>query len=77
MGFAAQQPFTEDNRTGLLYTVAVHRQREGLHLYLMTMYLSPATARIHGSWLSTKFIDVDVSSGMGEYNPFHPFKTLK
>ena len=42
----------------------MHRQRESLYQYQTIVYFSPVTAWLHGSRLSTKF--VDMSNGMGE-----------
>ncbi len=56
--FGTRSPFTEDSIMGLLYTVAVYGQRESLHRYPVIVYLSSATVWIHGSRLSTKFVEV-------------------
>ena len=56
--FGTWSPFTEDSTTGLLYTVAVYGQSESLHRYPVIVYLSSATVWVHGSRLSTKFVEV-------------------
>ena len=56
--FGTWSPFTEHSIAGLLYTVAVYGQSESLHRYPVIVYLSSATVWVHGSRLSTKFIEV-------------------
>ncbi len=56
--FGTRSPFTEHSIWGLLHTVAVYGQSETLHRYPVIVYLSSATVWVHGSRLSTKFVEV-------------------